>query len=54
MRRLPVVAEGVERPAQLEALRRLGCPLAQGYLLGRPGPATSVPDLFGLRATVAS
>jgi diguanylate cyclase len=51
---LPVVAEGVERPAQLEALRRLGCPLAQGYLLGRPGPATSVPDLLGRRATVAS
>ena len=51
---LPVVAEGVERPAQLEALRRLGCPLAQGYLLGRPGPATSVPDLLGRRAAVAS
>jgi len=50
---LPVVAEGVERPAQLEALRRLGCPLAQGYLLGRPGPATSVADLLSRRATVA-
>jgi EAL domain-containing protein (putative c-di-GMP-specific phosphodiesterase class I) len=51
---LPVVAEGVERPAQLEALRRLGCPLAQGYLLGRPGPAASISDLLDRRATVAS
>jgi EAL domain-containing protein (putative c-di-GMP-specific phosphodiesterase class I) len=49
---LPVVAEGVERPAQLEALRRLGCPLVQGYLLGRPGPATSVPDVLRGRASV--
>jgi diguanylate cyclase (GGDEF)-like protein len=32
-----VVAEGVETPEQLVALRRLGIPAAQGYLLGRPG-----------------
>ncbi len=34
-----VVAEGVELPEQLAALRDLGCPFAQGYLLGRPMPA---------------
>jgi len=33
---LDVVAEGVEETGQLERLRELGCPLAQGYLLGRP------------------
>jgi EAL domain-containing protein (putative c-di-GMP-specific phosphodiesterase class I) len=33
---LTVVAEGVEEPAQLEALRRTGCGCVQGYLLGRP------------------
>ncbi len=33
---LQVVAEGVERPEQQEALRRLGCDLVQGYLLARP------------------
>ncbi len=34
-----VTAEGVETPAQLAYLRRLGCDKAQGYLLGRPQPA---------------
>ena len=33
-----VVAEGVESHEQLEALRRLGCDAAQGFLLGRPNP----------------
>lgn len=32
------VAEGVERPEQLKWLRRLGCKLAQGYVLSRPIP----------------
>ena len=36
--RLGVVAEGVETEAQLDALRRLGCNLVQGYLTGRPMP----------------
>lgn len=37
---LLVTAEGVETDAQLEMLEELRCDLAQGYLLGRPGPAT--------------
>ena len=32
------VAEGVERPEQLQWLRRLGCKLAQGYVMSRPVP----------------
>ena len=32
------IAEGVETPAQLRAIRRLGIAAGQGYLLGRPGP----------------
>jgi EAL domain-containing protein (putative c-di-GMP-specific phosphodiesterase class I) len=33
-----VVAEGVERPGELERLTALGVPLAQGYLLAKPAP----------------
>ncbi|MDZ7801120.1 MAG: EAL domain-containing protein [Trueperaceae bacterium] len=36
---LTVVAEGIEREAQLEVLRRLGCDEGQGYLFSRPLPA---------------
>jgi EAL domain-containing protein (putative c-di-GMP-specific phosphodiesterase class I) len=31
-----VVVEGIETEAMLEALQRLGCDYAQGYLIGRP------------------
>ncbi len=34
-----VVAEGVESPEELVALRALGCDLFQGYLFGRPAPS---------------
>ena len=33
-----LLAEGVEREGELDALVSLGVPLAQGYLLARPGP----------------
>ena len=33
---LRVVAEGVETPGQRQHLRRLGCDLYQGYLMGEP------------------
>jgi EAL domain-containing protein (putative c-di-GMP-specific phosphodiesterase class I) len=32
-----LIAEGIETPAQLEAVRALGVTYGQGYLLGRPG-----------------
>lgn len=35
----PLVAEGIEDPAELAALRDLGCDYAQGYYLGRPSAA---------------
>ncbi|MGY1828914.1 putative bifunctional diguanylate cyclase/phosphodiesterase [Geodermatophilus sp. SYSU D01180] len=42
---LQVVAEGVEQPAQLAALRSLGCDAAQGHLFGSPVPADTVERL---------
>ncbi|MGA8723650.1 MAG: EAL domain-containing protein [Acidimicrobiales bacterium] len=41
---LRVVAEGVETEAELDAIEAMGCDEAQGFLLGRPGPA----ELFTL------
>jgi EAL domain-containing protein (putative c-di-GMP-specific phosphodiesterase class I)/CheY-like chemotaxis protein len=33
-----IIAEGIETQRELEALRELGVPWGQGYLLARPGP----------------
>ncbi|MBL8324794.1 MAG: EAL domain-containing protein [Rubrivivax sp.] len=41
-----VVAEGIETPEQLAALRSMGVDLGQGYLLARPLPAEQVPALL--------
>jgi diguanylate cyclase (GGDEF)-like protein len=46
------VAEGVETEEQLVALHGLGADLAQGFLLGRPAPASAVA-LDALRAVLA-
>ncbi|MCA1846478.1 MAG: bifunctional diguanylate cyclase/phosphodiesterase [Actinobacteria bacterium] len=43
---LTTVAEGVETPEQLAALRDLGCDWAQGYHLGHPGPAEALTTLL--------
>jgi diguanylate cyclase (GGDEF)-like protein len=43
---LTVVAEGVESSAQLEFLLEQGCDHLQGYLLGKPMPASDFEDLL--------
>jgi diguanylate cyclase (GGDEF)-like protein len=49
--KMGVIAEGVETEAQLDALRGLGCQRGQGYLFGRPRPASEVEaSLQGLAA----
>jgi diguanylate cyclase (GGDEF)-like protein/PAS domain S-box-containing protein len=40
--RVAVVAEGVETEAQLDCLKRMGCPVVQGYLYARPMPAATL------------
>jgi EAL domain-containing protein (putative c-di-GMP-specific phosphodiesterase class I) len=36
--RVATIAEGVERQAQCQALRDMGCEFGQGYLFSRPMP----------------
>jgi diguanylate cyclase (GGDEF)-like protein len=43
---LVVIAEGIEKPDQLELLRDLGCFTGQGYLLARPAPPAAVEALL--------
>jgi diguanylate cyclase (GGDEF)-like protein/PAS domain S-box-containing protein len=42
---IEVVAEGIERPEQLELLRAMGCGLGQGYLVARPMTARGIEEL---------
>ncbi len=46
---LGTVAEGVEDEATLDRLRSLGCQLAQGFHIARPGPACDVDRLIAAR-----
>ena len=48
---LRVIAEGVERPAQLDFLRAQRCDAAQGFFLGRPVPSEELEAV--LRAACA-
>ncbi len=44
---IEVVAEGIERPEQLELLREMGCSLGQGFLVARPMTAGGIENLAG-------
>jgi diguanylate cyclase (GGDEF)-like protein/PAS domain S-box-containing protein len=41
---LTPIAEGVEKPHEEEELKRIGCNLAQGFLLGKPGPPQQIAE----------
>jgi len=43
---ITVTAEGIERPSQLEWLRKRGCHEAQGFLLSRPLTASDLESRF--------
>ncbi|HYG47338.1 MAG TPA: EAL domain-containing protein [Allosphingosinicella sp.] len=49
---MPVVAEGVETEAQLEALRAEGCDQVQGYWISRPGPIAHFEGVVMARGIV--
>lgn len=46
-----VVAEGVEKQSQAEALRQFGCDEYQGYFFSRPVPLAKLLDLLGNQQT---
>jgi diguanylate cyclase (GGDEF)-like protein/PAS domain S-box-containing protein len=48
---MTTVAEGVETEAQHRFLRDAGCPLAQGFHLGRPVPFAAMTELLAARAS---
>jgi EAL domain-containing protein (putative c-di-GMP-specific phosphodiesterase class I) len=53
---LRIVAEGVETDEALTLIANLGCDAAQGYLLGRPAPASAlfpVPNLSGPASSIS-
>jgi EAL domain-containing protein (putative c-di-GMP-specific phosphodiesterase class I) len=43
---LSVVAEGIEEHQQRVTLEAMGCQMAQGFLLGHPGPACDIEGMF--------
>jgi diguanylate cyclase (GGDEF)-like protein/PAS domain S-box-containing protein len=51
---IQVVAEGVETPAQLDLLKVMGCPFAQGHLFGRAVEQAEAVDLLGTAASAAA
>jgi diguanylate cyclase (GGDEF)-like protein len=50
---VPVVAEGIERPAQLERVRAMGGRYGQGYLFGKPVDAATFARQFDPPPAVA-
>jgi diguanylate cyclase (GGDEF)-like protein len=47
---LTVVAEGIEEAEQMATLEEMGCEMAQGFLMGKPGPAEEIESITAARA----
>lgn len=45
-----ITAEGIQTPEELQTVRELGIVFGQGYLLGRPGPASALHQMAGRAA----
>ncbi len=48
---MQVIAEGIEQPRQLTALREMGCGYGQGFLVARPMARTGVEAAHPGRTT---
>jgi diguanylate cyclase (GGDEF)-like protein/PAS domain S-box-containing protein len=48
------IAEGVEDERTLQALRTMGCDMAQGYYIGKPMPLADLFDWLAARSTEAA
>ncbi len=51
---VPTLAEGVETELQAKLVLRAACGEAQGYLFGRPVPASKVPELLRIKELEAA
>jgi EAL domain-containing protein (putative c-di-GMP-specific phosphodiesterase class I) len=54
-KKIETIAEGIENRNQEEILRKAGCDYGQGYLYGKPMPASKLEEFFeeNIRATNA-
>ena len=50
---LTVIAKEVETYQQMMALKAMGCPMVQGFFMGKPTPADAVQGLFATQIPVA-
>lgn len=50
---LTVIAKGIETVEQMSALQAMGCTMAQGELMGKPVPASSIDGVFTATAPAA-
>ncbi|MBE9515636.1 MAG: bifunctional diguanylate cyclase/phosphodiesterase [Proteobacteria bacterium] len=48
---LDVVAEGVEDTATMDSLMAMDCKIIQGFLLGKPAPASELEDILNAEST---
>ena len=49
-----VVAEGIETPAQLQLMQRLGVDCGQGYLLSRPLTGEALREVLATHSPAAA